>query len=127
MAIGLQREQEMKRNNKQFRWLVAALFFASVGCGSSEDGTPLPDAQPTETTSPDADTSLVPDGTEPPPDGDALDTTTSEDVPLCDSDKACVGDRCTENADCDSGYCVPHLGDRVCTEACVSECLPGFS
>ena len=33
---------------------------------------------------------------------------------------------CEGNDDCQSGYCLFHLGERVCTEACVDGCPAGW-
>ena len=38
-----------------------------------------------------------------------------------------AGCPCEDNADCYSGWCVDHLGDDVCTEACDNDCPPGWS
>ncbi len=46
-------------------------------------------------------------------------------VYLCGG-KACPGDSCMKNDDCESSLCVFHLGDKVCTNTCVEECPIGF-
>jgi hypothetical protein len=49
-----------------------------------------------------------------------------------DSEDACRGTECLENtcltsADCSSGYCVGHMGEKVCTEICdETSCPEGF-
>ena len=54
--------------------------------------------------------------------------TAPPDVPLsCDDDPGGSLCPCTENADCSAGFCVPHMGDRVCTMECVEDCPDGFS
>jgi hypothetical protein len=40
---------------------------------------------------------------------------------------AVVDDHCTENNDCPSGWCVLHLGEKVCTQTCIEECPEGWS
>lgn len=35
-------------------------------------------------------------------------------------------DPCTSNSDGESGWCVQHVGDRVCANPCVEECPAGF-
>lgn len=40
--------------------------------------------------------------------------------------KACAGDPCLENDDCESTLCVYHMGDRICSNACIEECPDGF-
>ncbi len=44
----------------------------------------------------------------------------------CESGTGCPGESCTENGECQSGLCVPHLGGHVCSEFCVEECEPGW-
>jgi len=34
---------------------------------------------------------------------------------------------CEGNGDCDSGFCITHLGNQVCSKACVDECPDGWS
>ncbi len=46
--------------------------------------------------------------------------------PQCEPGEGCLLDPCTENEDCDSGWCVNHLGESVCTQSCVSECPAGW-
>ena len=65
-------------------------------------------------------------------DAAATDTTPPDtappDVPLsCDDDPGGTLCPCTENADCNAGFCVPHMGDRICTMECVEDCPDGFS
>ncbi len=46
-------------------------------------------------------------------------------VPLCEGG-GCFLDPCAENRDCQSAWCVEHLGDGVCTQACQEDCPPGW-
>lgn len=39
----------------------------------------------------------------------------------------CFGDPCSENSECQSGFCVDHLGGGVCSQSCQTECPPGWS
>ena len=50
------------------------------------------------------------------------------DVPTltCDPGEGCFMDKCSENADCQSSWCVEHLGEEVCTQTCQEECPPGW-
>lgn len=48
-------------------------------------------------------------------------------TPLCDPGEGCFLDTCDENGDCQSGWCVQHLGEKVCTISCQEECPPGWS
>jgi hypothetical protein len=47
--------------------------------------------------------------------------------PACDPGEGCFLDQCTENSDCQSGWCVEHLGEGVCTQQCQEECPQGWS
>ncbi|MFH1529979.1 MAG: hypothetical protein ABIK09_04485 [Pseudomonadota bacterium] len=47
------------------------------------------------------------------------------DVTSCEG-TGCFGEPCVENADCDSGFCVDHMGDRVCTQECIEDCPEGW-
>jgi hypothetical protein len=52
-----------------------------------------------------------------------------EDSPFipCDPGEGCFLDPCSENTDCQSGLCVDHMGEDVCTQLCQEECPPGWS
>jgi len=45
----------------------------------------------------------------------------------CAVGEGCFMDPCSTNDDCQSGWCVDHLGDPICAKACVDECPAGFS
>ena len=45
----------------------------------------------------------------------------------CDPGEGCFLDKCQENGDCQSKWCVEHMGDAVCTMTCHEECPPGWS
>ncbi len=47
--------------------------------------------------------------------------------PQCQSGEGCFLDECGENNDCQSGWCVQHLGEGVCSQSCQEECPPGWS
>jgi len=42
--------------------------------------------------------------------------------PACDPGEGCFLDECQENADCMFGWCVEHMGQKVCTMTCQEEC-----
>ena len=46
--------------------------------------------------------------------------------PLCEAGEGCFLDPCGENSDCQSGWCVEHMGESVCTIECAEECPPGW-
>ncbi len=50
----------------------------------------------------------------------------SQFVP-CDPGEGCFLDPCQENSDCQSGFCVDHMGEDVCTQICQEECPPGWT
>ena len=64
---------------------------------------------------------------------DALETV-NFDLPVVDTGQpaACVPAtvtevHCAENGDCASGWCMLHLAEKVCSQACIEECPPGWS
>jgi len=46
--------------------------------------------------------------------------------PQCRPGEGCFLDPCSENKECQSGWCVEHMGDGVCTQLCTEECPPGW-
>ena len=64
------------------------------------------------------------------PDGDFLDLTavdTEVHLPSCAEAPGMQGCPCIENSACDGGWCVFHLGDKVCTIDCIEECPEDWS
>ena len=53
-----------------------------------------------------------------PPDGRAEDP--------CEPGAGCFGEPCSENSDCLSSLCVPHLGEMVCSKPCDESCPDGW-
>jgi len=51
------------------------------------------------------------------------------DVPEveCEPGTGCPMELCLENLDCQSGWCVDHLGEGVCTMTCTDNCPKGMS
>lgn len=45
----------------------------------------------------------------------------------CDPGEGCFGDGCGDNEDCDSGWCVQHMGESVCSKHCEAECPAGWT
>jgi hypothetical protein len=45
----------------------------------------------------------------------------------CAPGEGCFLDPCLDNSDCQSGWCVEHMGDGVCSQSCVDECPQGWS
>jgi formylglycine-generating enzyme required for sulfatase activity len=59
--------------------------------------------------------------------GADLDVDKDLDVALtCDPGAGGFGCPCEEPGDCRSGWCVPHLGDLVCSEICTDSCPDGW-
>jgi hypothetical protein len=48
-------------------------------------------------------------------------------IPQCDPGEGCFLDGCDGNEDCQSGWCVQHLGEDVCSKTCQQECPPGWT
>ena len=44
----------------------------------------------------------------------------------CNPGEGCFGDKCQANEQCDSGWCVDHLGEGICTMPCQEECPAGW-
>ena len=57
----------------------------------------------------------------------ALDIQPELPIPACQPGEGCFLDKCTDNAQCQSGWCVEHMGDGVCSQNCVDECPQGWS
>ena len=55
------------------------------------------------------------------------DFTKPDVMPACGPGEGCFEDKCVENANCSSRWCVEHLGEGVCTMACEDECPSGWS
>ena len=51
----------------------------------------------------------------------------ADSLSQCQPGEGCFEDPCVSNDDCLSGWCVEHLGQKVCTSACQDECPPGWS
>jgi hypothetical protein len=48
-------------------------------------------------------------------------------LPECEPGTGCFGEECAENGECQSGFCVEHLGEGTCTIACQEECPAGWT
>ncbi len=83
----------------------------SVAPEETVDVPEQPDTLPVEDTVPDLQFDTGPDQIE----------------PSCLPGEGCFLDPCDENPDCQSGWCVEHMGDQVCTMPCIEECPDGWS
>ena len=60
--------------------------------------------------------------------GETVDAVKHAAPPLqCDPGEGCFMDGCTGNGDCQSSWCVEHMGEQVCTQPCQEECPPGWT
>ena len=75
-------------------------------------------ADDVEPPSPDVPQVRVPD-TEPPDDTD--------DPGLCEAGTGCFEEMCDGPDDCNSGICVQHVGEKVCSKTCDEECPSGWT
>jgi hypothetical protein len=57
----------------------------------------------------------------------ATDTGLDQFEPGCEPGEGCFLDKCEDNSQCQSGWCLDHLGEGVCTMTCLEECPPGWS
>ncbi len=62
---------------------------------------------------------------EPLPDG-LSETEEGRTPPACEAGTGCFGEKCSQNTDCQSGWCIDHMGDGICTQTCTEECPQGF-
>jgi hypothetical protein len=51
----------------------------------------------------------------------------TEPQPGCEPGEGCFLDPCSENDECLSGWCVEHMGQKVCSQTCEEECPEGWS
>ena len=59
---------------------------------------------------------------------DLLDLSGADDIPPgCLPGEGCFLDPCSANSECQSGWCVQHLGAGVCTQHCQEECPAGWN
>jgi hypothetical protein len=56
-----------------------------------------------------------------------FDMQSDEVMPGCEPGAGCFLDECLENSECQSGWCVEHVGEGVCTQECSEECPPGWT
>ena len=55
------------------------------------------------------------------------DVTSPDSGPQCAPGEGCFLDKCQQNGDCLSGWCVEHMGEGVCTMACQEDCPAGWA
>ncbi|MFT5431791.1 MAG: hypothetical protein ACI9OJ_002489, partial [Myxococcota bacterium] len=58
----------------------------------------------------------------------SFDADAGEPIIDCDATPGAFGCACTDNEQCNSGFCVPSTQKtNICTEICIENCAPGFS
>jgi hypothetical protein len=45
----------------------------------------------------------------------------------CEPGEGCFMDKCSENGTCQSGWCIEHMGEKICTQTCEEECPAGWT
>ncbi len=113
------------------RKLVLLSLLLLVACSGGGDPVSTEDAAPdisSDATADGATDVLEPDDSTPDtaPDG-SIDAAPDMLLPECDPGEGCFLDPCAENVDCQSGWCVEHMGDGVCTKTCQDDCPSGWS
>lgn len=108
----------------------------TVGCGGDVGGGSTSDVgellQPTDSAPPDgsgsAEVYLTPsEVTDSRPEELAFVDQAGPDFgPACATGEGCFLDKCVENGQCQSGWCIDHLGEGVCSMPCQDECPQGF-
>ncbi len=115
-----------------FLFLLSGLLGACGGDAQSPEADVIEDLAGTDRvlgdafweirfTGPDGD-AVEPGPDTPPP----LDTAPEAIGPECEPGEGCFLDPCDENADCLAGWCVTHMGEKVCTQACQDDCPTGW-
>ena len=123
------RSGSMRNGQARLAWLLA-VGAAAVACSGAAEG------ERTDSLGDGLRSDAATDGRGVPEAVDAripeLKETANRDGPdrdehdLCGGGAGCFGDPCEEGADCMTGLCMPHLGDKVCSQTCVEECPVGW-
>ena len=116
-------------------WRIIACCLVISACGSTGEVTNKPVGDVTQDIFADGGADLVPVpdavvGLDIPdllPRFEVGDTGPDLPAQQCLPGEGCFLDGCAENSDCQSGWCVQHLGESVCSQACQEECPPGWS
>lgn len=119
---------------RKIQWMLFVGLLI-VGCSSPSDVVEAPDvASDTATVdvSADVDSPVDASGSGDVPvveiewDFRASDEMIEEVVPQCEGEGGCFLDPCQDNSDCQSGWCVEHMGEGVCSQHCQEDCPPGW-
>ncbi|MFH1531643.1 MAG: LamG domain-containing protein [Pseudomonadota bacterium] len=110
---------------------IAVLALTIAGCNTGGSAIGVDDlAGGSETTADAAVDTSPPDSTSPDsvPDAPPFEDGEPGDIgPACDPGEGCFLDPCWGNEDCQSGWCVEHMGEGVCTRSCQTECPQGWT
>ena len=103
-----------------------------MACSSSGSSVFLPEVGGTDTPAADGVAEVAPEipraeETEAGADLPDLGFDETEALVLCQPGDCCFGDKCTQNEQCASGWCVDKMGEGVCTQLCQDECPDGWS
>jgi len=104
--------------------LVACLEAACTGGTTTVDKDMGPDTAIPDVTPEYVDNRYLPDERSPDLPGQDVFELVEELPPACTA--GCFLSPCESGADCESGWCVDHLGNQVCTIGCVDECPQGW-
>jgi hypothetical protein len=111
----------------------------SGGCGNATTAPPVDSSDLGGTETPDVwgesrepEAVVFPDAMpdEMPGDLAPWDVPTQETIdlePQCEPGQGCFLQPCSTNDECESGWCVEHMGQKVCTQACQEECPAGWT
>ena len=117
-------------------WFLALLFIMACSSNNGTEGSPdasgVVDVAVGEEVTLDVQVHLKDAGTDAgqdltTPDFTAPETTPDINAAQCNPGEGCFGDKCANNSACQSGWCVEHMGEGVCTQACQDECPAGWS
>ena len=109
--------------------LLCLALIITAGCGTEGNVDLLPDSAP-GSDAPDVSTAPEVEETSGPRElVEEAFADATPDTPLlqCEPGEGCFLDKCSGNEDCQSGWCVEHLGEGVCSQTCQEECPQGWS
>ena len=114
--------------------LALAIMAALAGCDGGDDPISLPkdvaqpDSEVVQFDSGTVETTGISDqSSEKLQQFELMETRVPEAFVECEPGQGCFHDPCQTNGDCQSGWCVEHMGEGVCTVACSEECPAGWT
>jgi len=116
---------------------IQAVFLLSLlcpaGCGTKGGTEPIDMAADAATDKavvddlPGVDGTVVPDVRAETVPEVVFEFATEETFLECAPGEGCFMDHCSKNADCQSGWCVQHMGEGMCSKSCKEECPAGWT